>query len=77
MLPRFVGGQDVFIIVIVVQKYVYRKGLLFLIIWLGRKYVWEAFISDNDEKDTGKKKSKRKAARDFKVFISKLTFPLL
>jgi len=36
-----------------------------------RRSIWEGFISDNDEKDTGKRKSKKKAARDFKAEIKK------
>ncbi len=32
-----------------------------------RKMIWEDFIEDNDEKETGKRKSKKKAAKDFKV----------
>ena len=38
---------------------------------MARKCIWEGFIEDHDEKDTGKKKSKKKAARDFKVIIVK------
>jgi hypothetical protein len=34
---------------------------------LFRKMIWEDFIEDNDEKETGKRKSKKKAAKDFKV----------
>jgi hypothetical protein len=34
---------------------------------VSRKLIWEEFIEDNDEKETGKRKSRKKAARDFKV----------
>ncbi|XP_023332479.1 uncharacterized protein LOC111704471 [Eurytemora carolleeae] len=36
-----------------------------------RKFFWEGFIGESEEKDTGKKKSKKKAARDFKAEIKK------
>ena len=36
-----------------------------------RKAVWEGFIADIEQKDSGKKKSKRKAERDFKAEIKK------
>ena len=34
---------------------------------LFRKFIWEGYIGESEEKDTGTKKSKKKAARDFKV----------
>ena len=33
--------------------------------------IWEAFIADIQTKDSGKKKSKKRAARDFKAEVMK------
>lgn len=36
-----------------------------------RKIIWEGVLADNDQKEKGKKKSKRREARDFKAEIKK------
>ena len=33
--------------------------------------IWDAFIADIQTKDSGKKKSKKRAARDFKAEVMK------
>jgi hypothetical protein len=38
-----------------------------------RKLIWEDFIDDNEEKENGKRRSKKKAAKDFRVRMHLLT----
>ena len=50
------------------KSILFYLGFLSFSFWsLLRKFFWEGFIGESEEKDTGKKKSKKKAARDFKV----------
>ena len=39
--------------------------------WLWFQVIWDAFIADIQTKDSGKKKSKKRAARDFKAEVMK------
>jgi hypothetical protein len=40
---------------------------------IGRKLIWEDFIDDNEEKENGKRRSKKKAAKDFRVRMHLVT----